>query len=71
MDTLESVEDTKGNSGESGKVQNDLKLIFVIKIRLIFDHEKCLGCIIITNLRFVWHAAQYQKINLCKFEIYS
>ena len=47
------------------------KNLFVIEIRLIFDHEKCKGCIIITNLRFIWHAAQYQKINLCKFKIYS
>lgn len=39
IDTLSSVEDSKGNSGESGRI-------------------------IITNLRFIWAADNYPKINL-------
>lgn len=43
IDSLDSVEDTKGNSGESGRI-------------------------IITNLRFIWHADENQKTNLCKLK---
>ncbi|RNA32571.1 Bardet-Biedl syndrome 5 [Brachionus plicatilis] len=39
IDSLDSVEDTKGNSGESGRI-------------------------IITNLRFIWHADENQRTNL-------
>ncbi|CAF0794727.1 unnamed protein product [Brachionus calyciflorus] len=39
IDALDSVEDTKGNSGENGRI-------------------------LITNLRFIWHADNNEKVNL-------
>jgi len=57
IDTLSSVEDTKGNNGDKGKslVENIISLLFLNYI----------GKLTITNIRLMWHSHTSPRINLC------
>lgn len=56
IDTLSSVEDTKGNNGDKGKWTNkssgNLKM-----------HST--GKLTITNIRLIWHSHSSARVNLC------
>ena len=61
IDSINSVEDTKGNNGERGY---QYIMLYVYVIHVIYCILFCLGSLIMTNLRLLWISHSNSKINL-------